>query len=204
MYYINSRSALAICLLLVQINGLLGVSLSKNTEDVTTVNDIFKESPLGRSLMEKCEGIFNPTCLKLKFVSLLEKYSKGSDFEFYPGVKLVKENEENEAETTETLQEISRNFPDDVNKRVDSYLLYKVATFLDTHSLNVKISGENSARSLIETETEEDDEEFEEENTNDVGEGRRRRRRKKKVKKIFGIIAAVLLVKSKCFHNMLP
>lgn len=198
MLHNNTSRTIFVCLIAVQIGGLLAVSLNKE-EDVVNVKDLLKETPLGRSLMESCEGLFNPTCLKLRFVTFLEKYSKANDYEVYPGVKLVKEKEESNEETAETLKEISRNFPDDVSKRVDSYLLYKIASFIDSHSVTVKLNGDQNARSLMEAETE-DDSEFEEEDTNDVGEGRRRRRKKQKVKKVFGLVAAVLLVKSKFFY----
>ncbi|RVE43868.1 hypothetical protein evm_011484 [Chilo suppressalis] len=79
-------------------------------------------------------GIFSPTCLKLGAINLLEKLSTKEEVALIPGVSLVKDKE-----VKPEAVEFARSLSAEPEERLDKYLLYHVGTFLDTHSVKLRL-----------------------------------------------------------------
>ncbi|XP_011554425.3 uncharacterized protein LOC105385701 [Plutella xylostella] len=116
------------------------------------------ESPVdsvtaARAMAKDCSsGIFSPTCLKIEAISMLEKLSSKDELQLLPGVSVVKEANDNKSKAEEFAAELARSFPSKPDERLDKYLLYRLGTYLDTHSVKLRLIDENAseeARSLI-------------------------------------------------------
>ncbi|XP_053619738.1 uncharacterized protein LOC128680540 [Plodia interpunctella] len=96
-------------------------------------------------------GIFSPTCLKIEAIAMLDKLSAKEELRLLPGVSLVKESKENDSKAEEFATELARslNKPED---RLDKYLLYKLGSYLESHTMRFRLLDENSseeARALM-------------------------------------------------------
>ncbi|KAL0860898.1 hypothetical protein ABMA27_009435 [Loxostege sticticalis] len=92
-------------------------------------------------------GIFSPTCLKLGVLTLMEKLNNKDEVALVPGVSLVKDRDAK----TEAV-DFARALSSEPEERLDKYLLYHVGSFLDTHSVKLRLLDESAveeARSMI-------------------------------------------------------
>lgn len=83
---------------------------------------------------------------------MLEKLSSKDELQLLPGVSVVKEANDNKSKAEEFAAELARSFPTKPDERLDKYLLYRLGTYLDTHSVKLRLIDENAseeARSLI-------------------------------------------------------
>ncbi|XP_072935080.1 uncharacterized protein [Epargyreus clarus] len=97
-------------------------------------------------------GIFSPTCLKIEAISVLEKLSSKDELQLLPGVSVVKEKSENSSKTDEFAAELARSLPSKPDERLDKYLLYRLGSYLDSHSVKLRLlddSATEEARALI-------------------------------------------------------
>ncbi|XP_030037385.1 uncharacterized protein LOC115452902 [Manduca sexta] len=105
-----------------------------------------------RALKKECaNGILNPTCLKIGAISLIEKLNTKEELALIPGVSLVRDGEGNPKFESVTA-ELARSLSSEPDERLDKFLLYNVGTFLDTHSVKLKLadaSAVEEARSLV-------------------------------------------------------
>lgn len=107
------------------------------------------EAPVENVRLKKdcSSGIFSPTCLKLGVITLMEKLSNKDEVALVPGVSLVKDKEAK----TEAI-DFARALSAEPEERLDKYLLYHVGSFLDTHSVKLRLLDESAveeARSMI-------------------------------------------------------
>lgn len=107
-----------------------------------------------RAMGKDCtNGIFSATCLKIEALSILEKLSAKEELNLLPGVSLVKEeSKENGSKAEEFAAELARALPSKPDERLDKYLLYRLGTYLDTHSVKLRLlddSATEEARALI-------------------------------------------------------
>lgn len=107
-----------------------------------------------RSMGKDCSnGIFSATCLKIEAISMLEKLNSKEDLPLLPGVSVVKDSSgENGSKAEEIAAELARSMPGNPQERLDKYLLYRLGTYLDTHSIKLRLLDENAvegARALI-------------------------------------------------------
>lgn len=86
-----------------------------------------------------CMKSYSSTCLKLDMVAFLDKISEQKSLGILPGVSVVKENNSNDIPTSEIVANLARDFPNDMDKRLDAYILHKVGTYLDNHSISIKL-----------------------------------------------------------------
>lgn len=110
-----------------------------------------KENPevfTKRSLARDCEGTYSPTCLKLDIVSFIERMSDTKDFSILPGLSVVKEADSNKTKTAEVVAELARSFPNDPEKRLDSFLMFKLNSYLDSHALRLKLIDDSAPEKL--------------------------------------------------------
>lgn len=91
------------------------------------------------SMSKDCGKSYSATCLKLDVVSFLDKLSEKKDLGLLPGVSVVKENDSAEVPAAEVVANLARDFPNDVDSRLDAYVVHKVGSYLKSHSIAIKL-----------------------------------------------------------------
>ncbi|XP_032663337.1 uncharacterized protein LOC116840582 [Odontomachus brunneus] len=106
-----------------------------------TSRQMVEEAPenLAPNLNKDCGKSYSATCLKLDVVSFLDKLSEQEDIGILPGVSVIKENGSADVPTSEVVANLARDFPNDVEKRLDAYLVHKVGSYLNSHSISIKL-----------------------------------------------------------------
>ncbi|KAK1122773.1 hypothetical protein K0M31_009215 [Melipona bicolor] len=107
-----------------------------------TSKQMVEESPesLASSLSKDCGKSYSATCLKLDVVSFLDRLSEQEDISILPGVSVIKENgSAGGMPASEVVANLARDFPNDVEKRLDAYLIHKVGSYLHSHSISIKL-----------------------------------------------------------------
>lgn len=139
---------LSFLVLIVGASALPNPQLNEKVESVPTVETA------ARAMGKDCaNGIFSPTCLKIEALSVLEKLNSKEEVNLLPGLSLVKEpSKENGSKAEEFAAELARALPSKPDERLDKYLLYRLGTYLDTHSVKLRLlddSATEEARALI-------------------------------------------------------
>ncbi|XP_075986859.1 uncharacterized protein LOC142983726 isoform X2 [Anticarsia gemmatalis] len=96
-------------------------------------------------------GILNPACLKLGAITLLEKLNNKDEVALISGVSLVKEGGKSNYEGVAT--DLARSLSSDPDDKLDKSLLYHVGSFLDSHSVKLRLlddSAVEEAKTAIE------------------------------------------------------
>ncbi|XP_033340485.1 DUF1676 domain-containing protein Osi16 [Megalopta genalis] len=106
-----------------------------------TAKQMVEESPetLASTLNKDCGKSYSATCLKLDVVSFLDRLSEQEDISILPGVSVIKENGSANLPASEVVANLARDFPNDVEKRLDAYLVHKVGSYLNSHSISIKL-----------------------------------------------------------------
>ncbi|XP_077271598.1 DUF1676 domain-containing protein Osi16 [Temnothorax americanus] len=94
---------------------------------------------LESTLNKDCGKSYSATCLKLDVVSFLDKLSEQENIGILPGVSVIKENSSANVPPSEVVANLARDFPNDVEKRLDAYLIHKVGSYLNSHSISIKL-----------------------------------------------------------------
>lgn len=108
-----------------------------HAEDASTARP--DRSDFKKSLSRNCANAYTITCLKLDIVSWVDKLNEEDDYNVLPGVSVVRDNGSARANTADLVAELARDFPNDAEARLDAYLLKKVANYLNSHSLRLKL-----------------------------------------------------------------
>ncbi|XP_046752802.1 uncharacterized protein LOC124416026 [Diprion similis] len=118
---------------------LLGASYAEIEQ--RTARQSVEESPEtpSSSLNKDCNKSYSATCLKLDVVSFVDKLSETKDLGILPGVSLVKETDSKDVPASEVVANLARDFPNDVDKRLDAFLLHKVGSYLNSHAISIKL-----------------------------------------------------------------
>ncbi|KAI5645721.1 hypothetical protein NE865_02388 [Phthorimaea operculella] len=119
-----------------------------------TQNEVPSVETAARVMGKGCSnGIFSAQCLKIEALSLLEKLNSKDEVQLLPGVSLTKEpSKDNGSKAEEFAAELARAFPSKPDERLDKYLLYRLGTYLDTHSVKLRLMDDKvseEARALI-------------------------------------------------------
>ncbi|XP_050304722.1 collagen alpha-1(XVII) chain-like [Anthonomus grandis grandis] len=107
----------------------------------TTPSD---KSEYKKSLSRDCANVYTATCLKLDIVSWVDKLSEDDDFNVMPGVSLVRENGSARSSTADIVAELARDFPNDPDARLDAFLMKKVTSYLNSHSVRLDLFNKNA------------------------------------------------------------
>ncbi|XP_015525061.1 uncharacterized protein Osi16 [Neodiprion pinetum] len=126
-------------LVVVSLLALLGASYAEIEQ--RTARQSVEESPetLSSSLNKDCNKSYSATCLKLDVVSFVDKLSETKDLGILPGVSLVKETNSKDVPASEVVANLARDFPNDVDKRLDAFLVHKVGSYLNSHAISIKL-----------------------------------------------------------------
>ncbi|XP_047112977.1 uncharacterized protein LOC124789607 [Schistocerca piceifrons] len=102
-----------------------------------------------KAINKGCTGAqrFTLTCLKLDVAALVERMSSAREYQLMPGVSVVRTNgsdgdgaaAEGTTSTPDLVASVARDFPHDSEARVDAYLARRVARYLQTHAISVKL-----------------------------------------------------------------
>jgi hypothetical protein len=88
-------------------------------------------------------------------VSLVDRLSETDKYQLLPGVTVVRdnssaENGSDEDESTgrkfpaDLVASLARDYPNDVDSRLDAFLIRRVGQYLNSHSITVKLFDEES------------------------------------------------------------
>lgn len=124
-------------LLLLLISGCASAEIERRTVR-QMVHETGPEN-LANNLNKDCGKSYSATCLKLDVVSFLDKLSEQEDIGILPGVSVIKENGSADVPASEVVANLARDFPNDVEKRLDAYLVHKVGSYLNSHSISIKL-----------------------------------------------------------------
>jgi hypothetical protein len=110
-----------------------------------------------KKVMSKgCSHRYTLTCLKLDVVSLVDRLSETDKYQLLPGVTVVRDNSsaENGSDGEEAtsnrkfpadlVASLARDYPNDVESRLDAFLIRRVGQYLNSHSITVKLFDEES------------------------------------------------------------
>lgn len=120
---------------------LLAIGYASAEIERRTSKQMVEESPesLASTLSKDCGKSYSATCLKLDVVSFLDRLSEQQDINILPGVSVIKENGSTSMPASEVVANLARDFPNDVEKRLDAYLVHKVGSYLNSHSISIKL-----------------------------------------------------------------
>ncbi|EFN89943.1 uncharacterized protein LOC105192088 [Harpegnathos saltator] len=120
---------------------LSACTASAEIERRSSRQQMVEEAPenLAPNLNKDCGKSYSATCLKLDVVSFLDKLSEQEDIGILPGVSVIKENGSVDVPTSEVVANLARDFPNDVEKRLNAYLVHKVGSYLNSHSISIKL-----------------------------------------------------------------
>lgn len=110
-----------------------------------------------KKVMSKgCSHRYTLTCLKLDVVSLVDRLSETDKYQLLPGVTVVRDNSSAETGSddedstssrkfpVDLVASLARDYPNDVDARLDAFLIRKVGQYLHSHSITVKLFDEES------------------------------------------------------------
>ncbi|KAJ8715390.1 hypothetical protein PYW07_009872 [Mythimna separata] len=96
-----------------------------------------------RGIKKDCaNGLLSPGCLKMGAITLLEKLNNKDEVSLIPGVSLVKDGDKSTNEAV--AADLARSFSSDSDDRLDKSLIYHVGSFLDSHSVKLRLLDDNA------------------------------------------------------------
>ncbi|XP_012287517.1 uncharacterized protein LOC105703599 [Orussus abietinus] len=130
------RSAVLPALLLA-----LQILVSRAEIEARDVGQSLEDTPetVPPPINKDCTKSYSATCLKLDVVSFLDKLSETENLGILPGVSVVKENGSKDLSASEVVANLARDFPNDVDKRLDAYIVHKVGRYLNSHAISIKL-----------------------------------------------------------------
>ncbi|CAH1111158.1 unnamed protein product [Psylliodes chrysocephalus] len=105
------------------------------------------KSEYKKSLSRDCATTYTTTCLKLDIVSWVDKLNEEDDYSVIPGVSVIKEDNGDKSNTADMVAELARDFPNDPDARLDAFLMKKVSSYLNSHSLRLDLLNKDTVES---------------------------------------------------------
>ncbi|XP_066582265.1 uncharacterized protein [Prorops nasuta] len=126
------------CLLMLSLVLAIGCT---NAEIGRTSRQMVEDTPekIAPTFNKDCNKSYSSTCLKLDVVSFLDKLSEQDNIGILPGVSVVKENGSANVPAKDVVANLARDFPNDVDKRLDAYLIHRIGAYLSSHSISIKL-----------------------------------------------------------------
>lgn len=103
----------------------------------------------GRSLHKECNSSLSAKCLKIHVLSFLEDISSRDELQLLPGLSIVKENQTNITSPEAMAAELSRQFPGKPDEKLNRFLLYRLQSYLDGHSLRYKLLDSETSKDAL-------------------------------------------------------
>lgn len=97
------------------------------------------KSEFKKSFSKNCDNAYTLTCLKLDIVNWVEKLNEDDNYSVLPGVSIVRENSTARSSTADIVADLAREFPTDPESRLDVFLMRKVTSFINNHSIKLKL-----------------------------------------------------------------
>lgn len=121
---------------------LLCFSTCRSQEEIKTNSQVKSESN-GRD----CANSYTTTCLKLDLVSWVDKLNEEENYSVLPGVSVIRENATARLNTADIVAELAREFPNDLDARLDAFLFKKVTSYLNSHSIQFNLLNRDATES---------------------------------------------------------
>ncbi|XP_018575221.1 uncharacterized protein LOC108914015 [Anoplophora glabripennis] len=121
---------------------VLSVQLLKQAEDKSQPKIV--KSEYKKSLSRDCINAYSATCLKLDILSWVDKLNEEDDYSVLPGVSVIRENNSVGANTADLVAELARDFPNDPDARLDAFLIKKVTSYFNSHSIRLHLLDQNT------------------------------------------------------------
>ncbi|KAK9879985.1 hypothetical protein WA026_008494 [Henosepilachna vigintioctopunctata] len=86
---------------------------------------------------QECSKVYNSTCLKLRIAYWMNEMNEIDSVDLLPGLSVIREIENDRKNISDTVAELARHFPKDVEARLDMFLIKKLKEFLSSHSIRV-------------------------------------------------------------------
>ncbi|PSN49218.1 hypothetical protein C0J52_16936 [Blattella germanica] len=110
------------------------------------------KSPSGevmkKVLSKGCTHRYTLTCLKLDVVSLVDRLSEADKYQLMPGVTVIKDGADETSASRkfpgDLVATLAKDYPNDVDARLDAYLLRRLGQYLNSHSVTFKLFDEES------------------------------------------------------------
>jgi hypothetical protein len=126
------------------------IDIGEQPDNVTekTVPNTTERS--GRSLQKECGSLLSSKCIKIHVLSFLEDLSSRDELALLPGLSIVKENlTDTSPSPSEIAAELSRQFPGKPEEKLNRYLMYRLKSYLDGHSLKYKLLDPETAKEAM-------------------------------------------------------
>lgn len=94
-----------------------------------------------------CANSYTTTCLKLDLVSWVDKLNEEDNYSVFPGVSVIRENATARLNTADIVAELAREFPNDPDARLDAFLIKKLSSYLNSHSIQFNLLNRDSVES---------------------------------------------------------
>lgn len=125
------------------IDGAEGNTLQEETKNASNTERA------GRSLHKECNSSISAKCLKIHVLSFLEDLSSRDELQLLPGLSIVRENQTNITSPEEMAAELSRQFPGKPDEKLNRFLLYRLQSYLDGHSLRYKLLDSETSKDAL-------------------------------------------------------
>lgn len=108
-------------------------------EEVKTDKTSSERSEFKKSFFKTCSDSYSVTCFKWDVVSWVDKLNENENVDIFPGVSIVRENNNTRPSTSDVLAELARDFPKNPETRLDAFLIKKVEDYLSTHAIKLNL-----------------------------------------------------------------
>lgn len=97
-----------------------------------------------KSFVKNIWVFFINVLIKLKKIKCLQKFNELNVFAgIFPGISVIKEPDSKTIPTSKLLSDLAQDFPNDINKRVNAFLLHKIGSYLNSHAISVRLFDPN-------------------------------------------------------------
>ncbi|XP_041985528.1 uncharacterized protein LOC121737863 [Aricia agestis] len=100
-------------------------------------------------LQKECSSNLSAKCLKIHALSFLEDLSSRDELRILPGLSIVREKDANSTNPEEIAAELSRQFPGKSEEKLNRFLLYRLQSYLDGHSIRYRLLDSETSKEAL-------------------------------------------------------